>query len=135
MHAHQHTYTEIYIYTFMHTCMNSYIKTSPPIITSTTDKGENDIHSFIHSFNPDIYIAPLHVHYYSEALPTTVIYSVGVYRTKRYYRQPYIYYILLVKDLPKDPGVAARMGFDPTTFRSKGIESTNVPPRPTNIHR
>src|SRR6218665_2857415 len=42
------------IHTFMHTCMNSYIKTSPPIITSTTEKGENDIHSF----NPDISIAP-----------------------------------------------------------------------------
>src|SRR6218665_3233665 len=27
MQAHQHTYTEIY----MHTCMNSYIKTSPPL--------------------------------------------------------------------------------------------------------
>src|SRR6218665_2397649 len=38
----------------MHTCMNSYIKTSPPIITSTTEKRENDIHSF----NPDISIAP-----------------------------------------------------------------------------
>src|SRR6218665_2597231 len=46
-----------------------------------------------------------------------------------------VYYILLVKDLPKVPGVAARMGFQPTTFRSKGIESTNVPPCPTNINR
>ncbi|PGH37187.1 MAG: hypothetical protein CRN43_22645 [Candidatus Nephrothrix sp. EaCA] len=46
-----------------------------------------------------------------------------------------IYYILLVKDLPKVPGVTARMGLEPTTFRSKGIESTNVPPRPTNINR
>src|SRR6218665_2374561 len=44
-------------------------------------------------------------------------------------------YILLVKDLPKVPGVTARMGLEPTTFRSKGIESTNVPPRPTNINR
>src|SRR6218665_2691706 len=65
-----------------------------------------------------------------------VIDSVGVYTTKRY-RQPYtvaynytvynVYYILLVKELPKVPGVAARMGFEPTTFRSKGIESKNVP--------
>src|SRR6218665_1235228 len=132
------TYVYRDIHTFMHTCMNSYIKTSPPIITSTTDKGEM---IFIHSFNPDISIAPLLVHYYSGALPTTVIYSLGVYTTKRY-RQPYTvytvydtYYILLVKDLPKVPGVAARMGFEPTTFRSKGIESTNVPPRPTNINR
>src|SRR6218665_3823661 len=91
---------------------------------------------FIHSFNPDISIAPLQVHYYSEALPTTIIDIIGVYTTKRY-RQPYtvytvynIYYILLVKDLPKVPGKAARMGFEPTTFRSKGIESTNVPSRP-----
>src|SRR6218665_1205234 len=102
---------------------------------------------FIRSFNPDISIAPLYVHYYSEALPSTVIDSVGVYTTKLYCnsnRQPYtvyavynIYYrpILLLKDLPKVPGVAARMEFEPTTFRSKGIESTNVPPRPTNINK
>src|SRR6218665_2691365 len=124
------------IHTFMHTCMNSYIKASPPIITSTTDKGEND---FIHSIM--ISIAPPEVHYYSEALPTTVIDSVGVYMTKRY-RKTYtvyiytvynIYYMLSVKDLPKDPGVAARMGFEPTTFRSKGFEPTNMPPRPKNI--
>src|SRR6218665_880921 len=93
---------------------------------------------FIHSFNPDISIAPLQIHYYSEALPTTIIDIVGVYMTKRY-RQPYtvytvytvynIYYIVLVKDLPKVPGKAARMEFEPTTFRSKGIESTNVPSR------
>src|SRR6218665_969078 len=38
-----------YIHTFMHTCMNSYIKTSPHIITSTTGKGGNDINSFIQS--------------------------------------------------------------------------------------
>src|SRR6218665_1254521 len=63
-----------------------------------------------------------HCHYYSEALPTTVIDSVGVYTTKRC-RQPYtvytvynIYYILLVKDLPKVPGVAARKGFESTTL-------------------
>ena len=88
-------------------------------------------------------IAPLYVHYYSEALPTTVIDSVGVYTTKCY-RQPYtvymytvynIYYTLLVKDLPKVHGVAARMGFEPTTFQSKGIELTNVPPHPKNINR
>ena len=30
-----------------------------------------DIYSFIHSFIPAIYIAPLQVNYYSEALPTT----------------------------------------------------------------
>src|SRR6218665_4137305 len=39
------------------------------------------------------------------------------------YTASHIYYILLVKNLPNDPGVAARMGFEPTTFRSKSIES------------
>src|SRR6218665_577829 len=50
-HIYACTPTHVYrdIHTFMHTCMNSYIKTSPLIITSTTDKGENDIHSFIQS--------------------------------------------------------------------------------------
>src|SRR6218665_833594 len=46
-----------------------------------------------------------------------------------------LYYILLVKDLPKVPVVTARMGLEPTTFRSKGIASTNVSTRPTNINR
>src|SRR6218665_2537095 len=97
---------------------------------------------FIHSFIQSGYfysatLSPLLL----RGLPTTVIDSVGVYTTKRY-RQPYTvytvynkYYILLVKDLPKVPGLTARMGFEPTTFQSKGIESTNVPPRPTNINR
>src|SRR6218665_71558 len=46
-----HACTPIYIYrdvhTFLHTCLNSYIKTSPPIIPSTTDNGKM---IFIHSF-------------------------------------------------------------------------------------
>jgi len=50
----------------------------------------------IHSFIPDISIAPLQVHYYSQALPTTSRYCVGVNTPKRY-RQ------LRVKDLPKVP--------------------------------
>jgi len=38
------------------------------------------IHSFMHSFIQDISIAPLQVHYYSEALPTWHEYCVGVSR-------------------------------------------------------
>src|SRR6218665_3296701 len=93
---------------------------------------------FIHSFNPDISIAPLQVHNYSEALPATVINSVRVYATKRY-RQPYtVYnnYILysVSEGLTQGPWRGGyRMGFEPTTFRSKGIESTNVPPCPLLI--
>src|SRR6218665_3456219 len=70
----------------MHTCMNSYIKQAPPLSHRPQTTGKM---TFIHSFNPDISIAPLSVHYYSEALPTiTVIDSVRVYTMKRY-RQPY----------------------------------------------
>ena len=29
--------------------------------------------------------------------------------------------------------VAARAGFEPATLRSNGIDSTNAPPRPTNM--
>src|SRR6218665_716453 len=35
------------------------------------------------------------------------------------------------KRLAQGPYVAARAGFEPTTVRSKGIDSTNAPPRPT----
>src|SRR6218665_2256753 len=60
----------------------------------------------------------------SEALPTTAIDTVGVY-TPKHYRQ------LLVKDLSKVPTyMAPRAGFEPTTFRSNGVVSTNAPTCP-----
>src|SRR6218665_564806 len=65
-HIGLHACTPAYIYrdihTILHTCMNSYIKTNLSIIPSTTDNGKV---IFIHSFIPDISIAPLEVHYYS----------------------------------------------------------------------
>ena len=36
--------------------------------------------------------------------------------------------------LAQDPYVAARVGIEPTTLRSKGIDSTNAPPRPTILY-
>src|SRR6218665_3082487 len=68
-HICMHTNTRIQRYTYIHAYMHEFIHKNKPllIITSTTEKGENDIHSFIYSFNPDIYIAPLYVHYYSGA--------------------------------------------------------------------
>jgi len=33
--------------------------------------------------------------------------------------------------LAQGPYVGARAGFEPTTFRTKGVESTNEPPCPT----
>src|SRR6218665_2699508 len=37
----------------------------------------------------------------------------------------------VTEGLAQGPYVAASMGFEPTTLRSKGIDSTNAPPRPT----
>ena len=34
--------------------------------------------------------------------------------------------------LAQGPYMAARVGFEPTTLRMKGVESTSDPPRPTN---
>ena len=45
----------------------------------------------------------------------------------KHYRQ------LQVKDLPKVHKVAARARFEPTTLWSKGVISTNAPPRPTSL--
>ena len=36
--------------------------------------------------------------------------------------------------LAQGPYVAARVGFEPMTLRTKGDESTNEPPRPTVYH-
>ena len=76
---------------------------------------------FIHSFIQDISIAPLHVRYYSEALPTLYDHLCRSFMLK-HHRQ------LWVKDLPVVPMWGARAGFKPTTLWTKSDESTNEPP-------
>jgi len=79
------------------------------------------IHSFIHSFIETISIAPLRVHYYSDALPTEHGHCAGVSRRSATGNCEW---------LSQGPYLAARAGFKSTTFRLKGIDSTNVPSRP-----
>src|SRR6218665_122889 len=75
-YTHTCMHTNVYIYrdihTFLHTCMNLHTKQAPLYLIDHR-QWENDIHSFI----PDISIAPILVHYYSEALPTTAIDTVS----------------------------------------------------------
>src|SRR6218665_3777638 len=81
---------------------------------------------FIHSFIPAISIAPLHVLYYSEALPTTarIGYCIGVSRRTAQ--------ATAGKGLAQGPYVAARARVEPTTIRLKVIVSTKAPQRPTS---
>jgi len=57
----------------------------------------------------------------SEALPTKAIDTVRVYTPK--HNRP------VREGLAQGPYIAARAGFKQTTLRSKGINSTNAPPR------
>src|SRR6218665_2907486 len=75
--------------------------------------------SFIHSFIPAIFIAPLQVLYYFDYSTDTV----SEFHAEAH-RQ------LQVKD-KQGPYVAARAGVDPTTPRLKVIVSTKEPPLPT----
>ena len=85
---------------------------------------DRDRYNQSHSFIQDISIAPLQVHYYSEALPTTErCYSVGVNTPKRY-RQ------LSVKDLFMVP----KVGFELATFQTQGTETTTESPRHIDRH-
>ena len=83
---------------------------------------ENKTDSFIQS----IFIAPLQVHYYSEALPTQHGYSVRVSRRsatgncKSRTRQ--------------SPYVAATAGVEPMTLRTKFGDSINAPRTPYKFH-
>ena len=61
----------------------------------------------------------------SEALPTTAIDTVAEF-TRRSAIQA-----AASEGLVQGPYVAARAGFELATLRSKGIDSTNAPPRPT----
>src|SRR6218665_545896 len=82
------------------------------------------IHSFIHLFIHSFIHSD---HFYSASLGPLLLRSApGTVRilcrsfTPKRHRQ------LRVKDLPKVP---TRAGFEPTTLRTKGIESTIEPPR------
>src|SRR6218665_41604 len=43
--------------------------------------------------------------------------------------------VIANEGLAQGPNVAARAGFEPATLRTKGVESTNEPPRPTSCQR
>ena len=78
---------------------------------------------YIHSFIQAISIAPVQVRYYFEALPTQHWYCARVLR-----RSATGNYEL--RTCPRSY-VATKTGFEPTTFWSKGFDSTNAPPCPT----
>src|SRR6218665_1747877 len=79
---------------------------------------------FIHSFILAIYIAPLQVLYYSEALPTTALILYRSFTPKRTGNR-------LGKGLAQGLYLAARAGVEPTTLRLKAIDSIKAPPCPT----
>ena len=78
--------------------------------------------SCIHSFILAIFVAPLKVLYYSEALPTTARILYRSFSPKRTGNCIRI-------GLAQGPYVAAGAGVEPTTLRLKVIDSTNAPPR------
>jgi len=83
--------------------------------------------SLTHSLIQTSSIAPLQVHYYSEALPTQHGYCVGEFHAEASHGTAR-------EGRTQGPYVMARAGSEPTTLRTKGDESTctNEPPRPTN---
>ena len=70
------------------------------------------IYSFMHS--------PFQIHYYSEALPDTVL--------EFHAKAPQA---TAIEGLAQGPYLAASAGFESTTLWSTGIDSTNEPPCPT----
>ena len=76
-----------------------------------------------YSFIQAISVAPLQVRY-SEALLTKHGSCVGVSRPSATGNCAW-------RTCPRSLYVAARAGFEPATIRTKGVEYTNAPPRPT----
>ena len=72
-------------------------------------------------------MAPLRVHHYSVALPTTTIDTVSEFHAEA----PQV---TASEGLAQGPNVAAGARFEPTTLRTKGVESTAEPPRFTIIY-
>src|SRR6218665_279465 len=78
----------------------------------------NTMFTFIPSFIQGISLAPLQVHYYSEALSTAA-------RILSRSFNPKLHRQLRVKGLADGPYVTVRAGFEPANLRTKGDESTN----------
>ena len=91
---------------------------------SKNENGVNDLY-FIHSFIQAISIAPLQVHYYSEALPTQHGYCAEFHTEAPQ--------ATVSEGLVQGPYVAARAGVEPMILRTKGIDSTNAPHAPHMI--
>src|SRR6218665_400227 len=83
--------------------------------------------SNIHSFIQTISIAPLQVHFYSEALPTQHGYCVGVSRRSATGKCE-------LRTCPRSVHGGYRAGVEPTTLRLKAIDSTNAPPHTTKSY-
>jgi len=75
-------------------------------------------------FISDISIVHLQVHYYSEVLPTT---ALTLCRSKHAEALQ-----ATVNEGLARPYVVARVGFEPTIFRTQGTELTTKPPSPAN---
>src|SRR6218665_188449 len=71
---------------------------------------------FINSFIQAFSLAPLQVRYYSKALQA----QHGYYVSEFHAEAPQA---TVSEGLAKGPYVAARVGFEPTTIRMKGVES------------
>src|SRR6218665_2564420 len=71
-------------------------------------------------------LAPLQVHYYSEALPSQQGYWI------EFHAEPP--QGTASKGLAQGSYVAARAEFETATLRKKGVKPTNDPLRPTHIH-
>src|SRR6218665_1502770 len=84
-------------------------------------------HIFNHSFILDISIAPLQIHYHSEALPTTALIMCRS-------QHPGVLQATVSEGLAQGPYLAAGEGFEPETHWTQGTELTTEPPHPTNIY-
>src|SRR6218665_2297056 len=94
------------------------------------------MHTHLHSLqHTDFILLYCFIHFYSasrsmslsEALPTTAIMT----RCRSLHAEAL--HACASEGLAQGPYMAARAGFEPTTLRSKDIDSTNAPPRPIFI--
>ena len=82
--------------------------------------------SFILSFILAISIAPLQVHYNSEALPTQHEETVPEFHAEAPQAN-------VGEGLAQGPYMAARARVEPMIFRTKAVDSTNAPPTPHEV--
>src|SRR6218665_1331470 len=145
-HAHTHTRTHIHTHTYTHIHTHTYTHTHTHIHTYTHTYIHTYTHTYIYTYTRTIETygpAPHNRNIWPSAHNRNIWpYNSQATAAPSRLADSFVLIVAVIsllatasEGLAQGPYVAARAGFEPTTLRTKGVESTNEPLRLTRYHR